>query len=140
MRDVGERAGVSFKTVSRVVNGEPGVSPALAARVQEAIIELGYQRDLSASTLRRADRRTQTVAAVLEDIGNPFSSGVLRAIVEAAAEHDVLVLAASSFEDMDQERRVVAAFATRRIDGLILMPTSGGHEWFAPELATTRST
>jgi LacI family transcriptional regulator len=135
MRDVGARAGVSFKTVSRVVNGEPGVSPALAARVRDAVAELGYQRDLGASTLRRADRRTQTIATVLEDIGNPFSSGVLRAIVEAAAEHEVLVLAASSFEDMEQERSAVAAFATRRVDGLILMPTSGDHGWFAPELA-----
>ena len=54
MRDVGERAGVSFKTVSRVVNGEAGVSPALAARVREAIAELGYQRDASASTWLKA--------------------------------------------------------------------------------------
>src|SRR5215207_5468993 len=134
MRDVGERAGVSFKTVSRVVNGEPGVSPAVAARVRDAIVELGYRRDLGASTLRRADRRTQTIAAVLEDIGNPFSAGVLRAIVDAAADRDVLVLAASSFEDMDQEREAVGAFMSRRVDGLILMPTSGGHEWFGPEL------
>jgi LacI family transcriptional regulator len=134
MRDVGERAGVSFKTVSRVVNGEAGVSPEVTGRVRDAIAELGYRRDLGASTLRRADRRTQTIATVLEDIGNPFSAGVLRAIVEAAADHDVLVLAASSFEDMDQERGAVAAFMTRRVDGLILMPTSGGHDWFAPEL------
>jgi LacI family transcriptional regulator len=138
MRDVGERAGVSFKTVSRVVNGETGVSPEVTERVQAAIAELGYRRDLGASTLRRADRRTQTIASVLEDIGNPFSAGVLRAIVEAAADHDVLVLAASSFEDMDQERSAVAAFMSRRVDGLILMPTSGGHDWFAPEL--TRGT
>jgi LacI family transcriptional regulator len=36
---------------------------------------------------------------------------------------------------MDQERNAVAAFMSRRVDGLILMPTSGEHDWLAPELA-----
>ena len=40
LRDVGALAGVSFKTVSRVVNGEPGVSEELAARVREAARQL----------------------------------------------------------------------------------------------------
>ena len=43
MRDVAARAGVSFKTVSRVVNDEPGVSAALAGRVRDAVDELGFR-------------------------------------------------------------------------------------------------
>ena len=57
MRDVGERAGVSFKTVSRVVNGEAAVRPEVRERVLAAIEELGYRPDPAASTLRRADGR-----------------------------------------------------------------------------------
>jgi LacI family transcriptional regulator len=134
MRDVGERAGVSFKTVSRVVNGESGVSPALAERVQKAIDELGYHRDQGASTLRRADGRTQTIATVLEDISNPFSAAVLRSMVDTAAARGVLVIASSSDEDQASEREAIAVFSSRRVDGIILMATSGGHEWLEPEL------
>src|SRR4051794_557279 len=53
MVDVAALAGVGLKTVSRVVNGEPGVSPALEARVRRAIEQLNYRRDANASMLRR---------------------------------------------------------------------------------------
>ena len=48
MRDVAALAGVSIKTVSRVVNDEPGVSPALVRRVQRAARQLDYHHNLTA--------------------------------------------------------------------------------------------
>ena len=135
MRDVSARAGVSIKTVSRVVNGETTVAPALAARVRAAIEELGYRPDPAASSLRRRDGRSRTIAIVLEDLANPFSAAVHRAVVDAARARGVLVLSASSDGDPDDEREAVAAFTDRRVDGVILMPTSGDHGWIAEEPA-----
>ena len=51
MKNVAALAGVSFKTVSRVVNGESGVSPQLEERVLAAITELGYEPNHGARTL-----------------------------------------------------------------------------------------
>ena len=133
MRDVGARAGVSFKTVSRVVNGEPGVSPDLTRRVQAAVAELGYRPDQAASTLRRGDRRTSTIGAVLTDLGNPFSALVHRAIVDVARERDVVVLAASSDEEIARERDAIAAFSARSVDGLLVMATDADHAWLDEE-------
>jgi LacI family transcriptional regulator, galactose operon repressor len=135
LRHVAERAGVSFKTVSRVVNAEPGVSPELAARVRAAVDELGYRPDPRASGLRRLDRRTRTIAVVLEDLANPFSSELHRAVVDTARERDVLVLSASSDEDAATERAAVSAFLARHVDGVILMPTSTNHSWLQREIA-----
>ncbi|WOP38583.1 LacI family DNA-binding transcriptional regulator [Streptomyces sp. Li-HN-5-13] len=70
MRDVATMAGVGIATVSRVVNGKP-VTPDLAERVTRAAELLGYRHDLTASSLRRADRRTHTLGLVLEDAANP---------------------------------------------------------------------
>ncbi|WP_309031372.1 LacI family DNA-binding transcriptional regulator, partial [Streptomyces alfalfae] len=53
MKDVAARAGVGLKTVSRVVNGEPGVTPDTERRVQEAIEALGFRRNDSARVLRK---------------------------------------------------------------------------------------
>jgi LacI family transcriptional regulator len=133
MRDVGERAGVSFKTVSRVVNGEGGVSAELVERVLGAVAELGYRPDQAASSLRRSDGRTRTIAVVLEDLANPFSSALHRAVVDAARDRGVLVLAASSDEDPADEREAFAAFTARRVDGVILLPTSADHSWLDAE-------
>ncbi len=131
MRDVGERAGVSLKTVSRVVNGEQAVSAPLRTRVLTVIEELGYRVDPAASTLRRADGRTGTVAVIVDDLANPFSATLHRAVVDAMREIDTLVLSASTYEDPEREQEAFRAFVDRRIDGLVLMPTSAEHRWLA---------
>ena len=72
MRDVAALAGVSLKTVSRVINREPGVSPDLIARVDRAIEQLDFRPNLAASILRRSDGRTASLGVILEDIANPY--------------------------------------------------------------------
>ena len=52
MVDVARHAGVSLKTVSRVINNAPHVQPTLVARVLASAAELGFRRNLLASTLR----------------------------------------------------------------------------------------
>ena len=123
MRDVAALAGVSLKTVSRVINGERGVSGALLAQVERAIAQLDYRPNLSASSLRRADGKTAAIAAVLEDLANPFSASLLRALEDAAHERGVLIFAGSVDEDPQRERDLVRAFTMRRADALVIAPT-----------------
>jgi LacI family transcriptional regulator len=125
MRDVAALAGVSLKTVSRVVNQEPGVSPELASRVLDAVGLLGYRHNLTASSLRRADQKTATIGLLLDDSSNPFSSELLRAVEDVAWERGTLVLAGSSDEDPDRQRELLHALVSRRVDGLIAVPASG---------------
>src|SRR6266513_2463476 len=99
MVDVARLAGVALKTVSRVVNSEPGVSPELEARVRRAIEQLNYRRDANAATLRRLGRKTQTIGLVLEDVSNPFSSALHRGVEDAARKRGVLVFADSVVSD-----------------------------------------
>jgi len=126
MRDVAALARVSVTTVSRVINGEPGVSAPLAVRVGAAIEQLNYRHNLTASSLRRADGRSATIGVVLEYIADPFDSLLHRAIEEYALTRGVLVLAGSLEEDEARERELIAALAARRVDGLVIMPA--GHD------------
>jgi LacI family transcriptional regulator, galactose operon repressor len=140
MRDVAALAGVGVKTVSRVVNGETGVSPELHARVVEAIDRLDYQRDLHASMLRRSARKTATIGLLLEDVANPFSSALERAIEDAASVRGVMVLAASCDEDPERERRLVATMRERRVDGIVLVPAGGAdHGYLDADRRANRS-
>ena len=133
MNDVARRAGVSLKTVSRVVNGE-SVSADLAARVREAVDVLHYRPNIGASTLRRADRRTSTIAVLLEDVGNPFSSSLHRAVEDEARSRGVQVLTGSLDEDPQRERELARVFTMRRADGLILAPASTDQAYLATEV------
>jgi LacI family transcriptional regulator len=133
MREVAALAKVSIKTVSRVVNGEAGVSQGLARRVLAASERLSYRHNLTASSLRRSDGRSATIGVVLEDVANPFSSALHRSIEDVAVQRGVLVLAGSSDEDEERERQLVSAFASRRVDGLIIQPSSHDHSYLLSE-------
>jgi LacI family transcriptional regulator len=136
MRDVAAQAGVSLKTVSRVVNGEAGVSAPLAERVRRAVDELGFRPDTGARSLRRTDRRTGSIALLLEDVANPYSAAVQRAVEDVASPRGVIVFAGSIDEDPERERALVRAFAARRADGLLLAPASADQGYLAAELGT----
>jgi LacI family transcriptional regulator len=133
MKDVAALSGVSIKTVSRVVNDERGVSPDLVERVNDAARKLDYQRNLTASSLRRGDGRTQTIGLLLENVANPFSSALHRAVEDVAREHGVIVFAGSVDEDPQMERALAAAFVARRVDGLVVVPTGSDQSYLAKE-------
>jgi LacI family transcriptional regulator len=133
IRDVAALAGVGTKTVSRVVNGAPNVRPELVDRVRAAAEKLGYRPNLTAASLRRAGGRTNTIGLLLEDVSNPYSSAVHRAVEDFARDHDVLVLAGSLDEDPVRERELVRTLIDRRVDGLIIMPAVGDHRYIVSE-------
>jgi LacI family transcriptional regulator len=133
MREVAALASVSIKTVSRVINAEGSVSPDLTARVVAAIDRLDYRHNMTASSLRRADGKSATIGVVLEDVSNPFSSALHRSIENVALERGVLVLAGSSDEDAERERQLVSSFASRRVDGLVIVPASHDHSYLLNE-------
>ncbi|MGK9219169.1 MULTISPECIES: LacI family DNA-binding transcriptional regulator [unclassified Microbacterium] len=116
--DVAKHAGVSPATVSRVMNGNPKVDPALVQRVQDAAAELGY----SASPLARslALGKTQTVAVLVPDLGNPTFQAILRTLSRAAAGDGYHVLVADSAE-VAADEAALALQARRRTDGIVLV-------------------
>ena len=82
LRDVAERAGVSPRSVSNVVNGFHYVSPQMRAKVETAIAELGYQPNLLARSLRRG--RTGVVGLLVPEIGAPYFGELAHEVVEQA--------------------------------------------------------
>lgn len=133
MKDVAARAGVGLKTVSRVVNEEPGVTEDTISRVQAAIDALGFRRNDSARLLRKG--RTASIALVLEDLADPFYSPLSRAVEDLARAHSTLLFTGSSAEDADREQELVLAFCARRVDGLVIVPASDDHRYLEPEIA-----
>ncbi|MGW0606755.1 LacI family DNA-binding transcriptional regulator [Streptomyces sp. NPDC002640] len=132
MKDVASRAGVGLKTVSRVVNGEPGVTSETRRRVQDAIEALGFRRNDSARVLRKG--RTATVGLILEDLADPFYGPLSRAVEEVARAHDTLLINGSSAQDPLRERELALALCARRVDGLLVVPAGNDHTYLEPEM------
>jgi LacI family transcriptional regulator len=136
MRDVAALAGVSLKTVSRVVNDEAGVSQDVRERVAAAVRRLDYRPNLAASNLRRTGARTGVVGALVQDLSNSFSASLLRSLEDSARLRGTAVLAASLDEESDREVALVHDLVTRRVDGLVIMPASERQDYLVAELRT----
>lgn len=132
MKDVAAAAGVALKTVSRVVNNEPGVAAQTLARVERAIDQLGYRRDESARQLRSG--RASSIAIVVRDIADPFFATLAAVLETAAYDEGFVVMVGSTGERADRERQVALAYCARRPDALVLAPIAGSQEYLAPEV------
>ena len=132
MKDVASRAGVALKTVSRVVNGEPGVTPETAKRVLGAIEDLGFRRNESARLLRTG--RTATLGFITDTWGDPDSAAVYQGLESIALEQGYLLYSGSTDSDPGREEQLSLAMCARRVDGLIIVPTPGSHDYLVSEI------
>jgi LacI family transcriptional regulator len=120
MADVARRADVSIKTVSRVVNGEAGVSATTAGRVREIIEELGFQRHAGATMLRTG--RSDRIGLVAPDLANPFYAQLAAGIEREARLRQHLLISTSSQQSVDNEAQLVDALVAQRVAGLLVVP------------------
>ena len=122
LNDVAAEAGTSIKTVSRVVNREGTVSSELTARVEEAIDALGYERDDAARRLRSRSPRTDTLGLIVFNLGNPFYASIAEGAESVASERGTLLITASSYARPARQDSIVRMMASRRVDGLLVVP------------------
>jgi len=127
---VAERAGVSLKTASRVINAESRVADATRQRVLTAATELGYQPNLAASMLARG-LSSAVIGLITGDLSNPFYSAVAKGVEQELRSRDIQLTIASSDEDSDRERALVSEFVDRRVIALILVSTLDEHSALA---------
>ncbi len=129
MIDVAREADVALKTVSRFVNGETNINPAMAERIAAAIAKLGYRRNLAAASIRPG-WTSKTIGLIISDLANPYYSTLARAIEGTAREQGYLVISASSDEDGAQHDRLVDRLLEQRVDALIIVPPrDAGRAW-----------
>lgn len=116
--EVADRAGVSIKTVSRVVNNEPNVRPETRERVRQAVSDLDYEPLPAARGL--AGRRTFSLGLLYE---NPREFSYIQRLLEGAyaaceaAGHALLLRPCPADVPTDKVRQFVRQ---TRVDGVLL--------------------
>ncbi len=117
IRDVAARAGVALSSVSRVMSGHPDVSPAMRARVEEAVAALGYEPDLLAQSLRSGN--TRTIGFIIRDISNPLYALIARACEQEFRRHGYSMILMNSDGSIETESKNLLLLRRRRVDGVI---------------------
>ncbi|MBW3070175.1 MULTISPECIES: LacI family DNA-binding transcriptional regulator [unclassified Actinomyces] len=114
--DVAALAGVSPKTVSRVVNGEPGVSPTTRERVLAAVARTSYCPNASARSLRTG--HSNTIGLAVPELNQPFFAEIADRIAAEARRHDLAVVLGVTGERGQWEARFLADHPD--LDGTIM--------------------
>ncbi len=121
VHDIAELAGVSLGTVSNVLNGRPSVKKELVARVNDAAAQLGYRRNTNAASLR--SNQTDMIAVAVPNIENAFFSQIVTSIEHLAVAEGKGVMFLTTSENQDRAQRQVHSLISRRVDGILLVPS-----------------
>jgi DNA-binding LacI/PurR family transcriptional regulator len=120
IRDVASAAGVSYQTVSRVINDHPSIRPETKQRVVEAMAALRYRPNPAARAL--VTSRSRTIGAITVVRGDYGPSTMLSAVEDAARAYGYWVTAARiSGSDPDAIRAAVDHLLAQSVEGIIVI-------------------
>ncbi len=129
MRDVAHRAGVSAKTVSRVMNNDRYVSDDVRSRVLQAVDELQYVPNAMAKSFRAGQDAAIGIAVPTVD---QFFGQVVQAVEQIARSRGVALYITCLGDDNDNERAALEALLSRQMVGLIATPVSADQSYLKP--------
>jgi LacI family transcriptional regulator len=116
--DIARRLGVSTTTVSRALNGKPGIGQETRQAVKEMAREMGFRPNTLAASLRK--KQTYTIGVIVPWINRPFISTLISGIEETANEAGYNVLIAQSGDSYQKEVGNAYSLYANRVDGLIV--------------------
>lgn len=119
IREVAESAGVSYATVSHVINNTRLVSPETRERVLAAMAALNYRPNALARSLRQG--KTNTIGLVLPDSANPFFAEISRSIEDEAFKKGYSVFLCNTELDTQRELFYVDVLSKKQVDGIIFV-------------------
>ncbi len=124
IKDIARIARVSHPTVSRALQNSPLVNAETAEKIRRIAEEAGYRASAVARGL--VTRRTRSIGLVVTTVADPFAGEVACGVEQTANDHGYSVFLADSNADPERERKVVRAFAERRVDGIIVTSSRVG--------------
>lgn len=117
--DVATQAGVSVGTVSKVLNGRPGISQATRANVEDVAQRLSFRANPLARGLLAG--KTGTVGLLSDDLQGRFSLPILMGVEDALGAGQLSVFLCDARGDAIREQFHLNALLNRRVDGLIVV-------------------
>ncbi len=121
IKDIAEKAGVSYATVSRALNGKYGVNQETRRQIIEIASTMNYSPNAIARGLVK--KQTHTIGLIIPDITNPFFPEVARGVEDFSEKMNFSIFLCNSNWDKNKESRYVKLLIEKRVDGLIIAPS-----------------
>lgn len=120
-KDIAQRLDLSINTVSRALRSMPDVSESTRLQVQAMAEEMGYYKNLAASSLRT--RQSNILGVVVTDFRNPSMGDIIHGAELVAKSSGYTLMLGSTNETAEDESRLVENMLSQNVDGLLLIPS-----------------
>lgn len=117
VHDIAKRLNTTASTVSRALQNNPRISLKMRQAVMELAMELNYQPDFRALSLRKGSGRT--IGVLVPQVDRHFFATVVMGIDEIASSSNYNVLICQSLESLEKEKALTHSLLNGKIDGLI---------------------
>lgn len=121
LQDIAREVGISVNTVSKALNGKPGVNPQTRQRVLDAAEKLNYKPNYLAQSLRGTP--SNIIGVIVDDADSPYFIEVVKGINDAALELGYYVFLFNSAMNRERELMALEMLQRIRVKGIILHPT-----------------
>src|SRR5690606_25834703 len=120
--EIAKELNISPSTVSRALNNHPAISN----KTREAVIELAKKRNYLPNllALNLLKKRTNTIGVIVPEITSYFFSSIISGIQDLLNPLGVNMIIGQSNESFDEEKSLVRTFASIRVDGFLISPSS----------------
>lgn len=128
IHDIARELNINSSTVSRALNNNPRVSQKTKDRVIAKANELGYQKNLLASSLRNS--KTHTIGVIVPRISRHFFSSAIAGMEETAYKAGYNLIICQSLEQLEREQKIAQSLSDNRVDGVLIsisMETKDDH-------------
>jgi LacI family transcriptional regulator, kdg operon repressor len=130
--EVSKKANVSKTTISRYINGKfEYMSEETRERIRLVIEELEYRPNTIARNLK--SKKSSLIGVIVADISSPFSSILLKGIIDYCTQKGFQTMVASTNEDYLKEREYILSMIDRQVEGIIIN-TAGNNLEFLENL------
>ena len=136
IKDVAALAGISYTTVSHVLNKTRPVSEPVRLKVEEAIARLDYVPSAVARSLKA--KSTATIGLLVANSLNPYFAELARGIEDYCERNNYCVILCNCDDDPDKQRSYLRVLLEKRVDGLVVA-SAGGNAGLASGLAGVRT-
>lgn len=123
IKDVAALAGISYTTVSHVVNNSRPVSAHVRRKVESAIAELNYVPSAVARSLKA--QSTATIGLLVPNSVNPYFAELARGIEDCCERNGYCVILCNSDDDPQKQRNYLRVLLEKRVDGLVVASVGG---------------
>lgn len=118
LKEMAKRLNVSVSTVSRGLVGHPRIGLGMRMKVQQMAKELGYEPNGLAVSFK--SKKTFIIGVVVPFVREEFFSNAICGIEDIASQHNYTILFGQSYDDIDNEIRLIDVMKRQRVDGLII--------------------